>query len=438
MRFPCTRAHIIVTPFNRAGRHGNPLARLGHLTFIVCCAVPWRADPAMKIPPEHIQGAIAGAGLDGWLLCDFHGSNPIAGELVGVSGLVTRRWCCWVPRHGRLQMVCHTMERTPFSHLDTEYRYYLSWRELDAAMRSALGDARRIAMEYSPGNAIPNVAHVDAGTVEKIRSWGIEVVSSADLVAHFLARWTPEQIDGHRTAAAALLDIKNQTFVWIGECLRKGKSISEYDVAGFVRDQFAARGLMTDAGPICAVDGHAGSPHYEPAATGSTRLGPEQLVLLDLWAKWSTPDAVYADITWTGFTGSVVPRPMAEVFDIVRRARDSAVEYANVRLAAGAALHACEIDDACRRVIADAGYGDRFIHRTGHSIGTSVHGVGPNIDNLETQDQRLLENGMCFSVEPGIYLPEFGIRSEIDVLIENDRAVVTTLPLQTEIVPLLP
>jgi Xaa-Pro aminopeptidase len=336
-----------------------------------------------------------------------------------------------------MELVNHTMERAPFAHLDAERRYYLSWRELDDAVRAALGGARRIAMEYSPGNAIPYVAHVDAGTIEKIRSWGIEVVSSADLVAHFLARWTREQVDGHRRTAEALIAVKDQAFALIADRVRSGRTITEFEVVEFMNGQFRKRGLVADDGPICAVDANAGGPHYEPTAANSASIERGQLVLLDIWAKEIGEDSVYADITWTGFTGNNVPTKMVEVFEIVRRARDRAVEFANERLAGGAALHAYEIDDACREVIAKAGYGDRFIHRTGHSIGTAVHGVGPNIDNLETQDQRRLEDGMCFSIEPGIYLPEFGIRSEIDVLIENGRAVVTTLPLQTEIARLL-
>ena len=384
----------------------------------------------MKISISDIQSFLAKSNLDGWLLFDFHGSNQIARDIVGVKGMVTRRWLCWVPKTGTPQIIRHAIESQPFAHLGGDQRTYSSWRELDAAVRQALGGAKQVAMEYSPNNAIPYIACVDAGTIEKLRSWGIEVVSSADLVAHFLARWSAEQIAGHRRAAAALIAIKDRAYALIAERVHGGRALTEYEVVEFIRNEFQDRGLVTDEGPICAVDAHAGNPHYEPTAGSSAPLGRGQLVLLDIWAKWNTEDAVYADITWTAFTGDTVPKKITDVFEIVRQARDRAVEFANERLTAGATLYAYEIDDACREVITKSGYGDRFIHRTGHSIGAAVHGIGPNIDNMETQDQRRLEDGMCFSIEPGIYLPEFGIRSEIDVLIENGRAVVTTLPLQ--------
>ncbi len=387
----------------------------------------------MKIPIHDIQQMLAKSNLDGWLLYDFHGSNQIAHNIVGVKGMVTRRWAYWVPRTGPGQIIRHAIESSPFAHLGGNQRTYSSWKALDAAVRETLGSARRIAMEYSPNNAIPYIACVDAGTIEKLRGWGLEIVSSADLVAHFLARWTPEQTAGHHRAAAELIDIKDRAYAMIAARVRSGVELTEYEVTEFIKNEFGNRGMVTDDGPICAVDANAGNPHYEPSATHSAQIGRNQLVLLDIWARLDSADAVFADITWTAYTGNDIPEQVSEVFDIVRRARDRAVEFANEKLAAGAPLFGYEIDDACRNVIDKAGYGDYFIHRTGHSIGGTVHGIGPNIDNLETQDQRRLEDGMCFSVEPGIYLPEFGIRSEIDVLIENGRAVVTTLPLQTEV-----
>jgi len=257
-------------------------------------------------------------------------------------------------------------------------------------------------------------------------------------VGQFLARCTAEQIAGHRRAAAALMEIKDQAFGLIANAVRGQRSLTEFDVVKFIRAQFAARGLATDEGPICAVDAHAGSPHYEPQETGSAPIKTNQLVLLDLWAKERKQDSVYGDITWMAYTGPSVPDKMAKVFDIVSRARDRAVSFLNGQFTEGVTPKGCDTDDAVRGVITEAGYGDYFIHRTGHSIGTDVHGVGTCIDNLETNDQRRLLEGMIFSIEPGIYLKEFGVRSEIDVLVENNRAVVTTLPLQTAIIPLLP
>jgi Xaa-Pro dipeptidase len=390
----------------------------------------------MRIPVKEIQQFLAASNLDGWLLYDFHGSNQIARDIVGVKGMVTRRWLCWIPRQGEVQIIRHAIESGPFAHLEGNQRMYSSWKALDAGIKEMLGGSRRVAMEYSPNNAIPYVACVDAGTIEKIRGWGVDILSSADLVAHFLARWSPAQIDGHRRAASALIEIKDLAYALIAERIRGGVKVTEWDVVELIKREFQRRGLVTDDGPICAVDPNAGNPHYEPAAGKSALIGRGQLVLLDIWARWNTEDSVYADITWTGFTGREVPQKISRVFEIVRKARDRAVEFANERLSQKAPLNGYEVDDACREVIAKAGYGEYFTHRTGHSIGANVHGIGPNIDNLETQDQRRLEDGMCFSVEPGIYLAEFGIRSEIDVLIENGKAVVTTLPLQTELVTL--
>lgn len=392
----------------------------------------------MNIPLPDIQAALAAENLDGWLLYDFHGSNPIARELAVLEGFVSRRWFCWLPREGQMTVIHHTMERAPFDHLTGNHRHYLGWPELDEILRDTLGGAQRIAMEYSPDNAIPYVARVDAGTIDKIRGWGKEVVTSADLVGQFLARCTRNQIAGHRRAATALIQIKNEAFDLIASAVRDERLLTEYDVVEYVRSQFEARGMMTDDGPICAVDAHAGSPHYEPHEGRSAQIKANQLVLLDIWAKETTANSIYGDITWTAYTGSTVPAKMNEVFQIVRAARDRAATFLNGQFAGGIRPKGCDVDDAVRKVIVDAGYGEYFIHRTGHSIGTEVHGAGTCIDNLETNDQRRLLDGMIFSIEPGIYLPEFGIRSEIDVLIESSHAVVTTLPLQTEITPLLP
>ncbi|MBD3297774.1 MAG: M24 family metallopeptidase, partial [candidate division Zixibacteria bacterium] len=229
-------------------------------------------------------------------------------------------------------------------------------------------------------------------------------------------------------------EIKDNAFKLIAEAVRDGKSLNEFEVVTWIRNEFEKRGLKTDDGPICAVDANAGSPHYEPTAEKSAPIGPNQVVLLDIWAREKTENMVYADITWMGYTGTDIPEKVQQVFEIVKNARDSAIAFANKTLESGRDVLGFEIDEVARKVITDAGYGDYFIHRTGHSIGTEVHGVGPNIDNLETQDQRRLTDGMCFSVEPGIYLSDFGIRLEVDVLIQDGKAVVTTLPLQTELV----
>jgi Xaa-Pro aminopeptidase len=391
----------------------------------------------MRIPLAKIQAALVEEGLDGWLLFDFHGQNAIARDVAGVRGMVTRRWCLYIPKAGASHIIYHRIESQPFEGFEAVHHAYLGWRELDSALKAALGGARRIAMEYSPDNGIPYVALTDAGTIEKLRSWGLEIVTSADLIASFLAVWTPEQIAGHRRSAHALNEIKDLAFAMIRESVSQKRSLREHDVVEFVLSEFERRSMTTDEGPICAVDSNAGKPHYEPSKTSSAVIGANQLVLLDLWAKEKAADSVYADITWTGYTGTSVPDKIMQVFSVVTSARDRAVSFLHEQFSLNKPVRGGEVDDAVREVIRKAGYGEYFIHRTGHSIGTSVHGVGPNIDNLETQDHRRLREGVCFSVEPGVYLPEFGIRSEIDVLITNGRAEVTTQPIQTELVTLI-
>lgn len=385
-----------------------------------------------------IQQALRDEGLDGWLLYDAHGLNPIARQIAGIVGVVTRRWFVLIPAQGPVRVLYHRIESLSFEGMAAEKRVYRTWQELDAGIDWATQGCHRVAMEYSPDNAIPYVARVDAATVEKIRARRIEVVSSADLVARFLAAWTPSQFESHRRAVTAVLEIKDLAFDLVRRKVRERASLTEHEVAEFIRGEFARRGMVNDGeGPICAVDANAGNPHYEPTAGKSAKVGPNQLVLLDIWAKFDTPDAVYADITWTGYTGAQVPDEIAKVFGIVARGRDRAVEFANEKLARGETVHGYEVDRAVRTVIEQAGYGEQFIHRTGHSLGRAVHDVGPNIDDLETQDRRRLQENVAFTVEPGIYLPHFGIRSEINVVVQNRRAVVTTLPLQTEVLPLV-
>lgn len=388
----------------------------------------------MLVSTDKIQQALTDDSLDGWLLYDFHGSNAIAREIVGPRGIVTRRWYAWIPKSGKPVFIHHRMEGDQFAHLDGDKRNYLSWKEQDEVLKETVSGAKRIAMEYSPDNAIPYVAKVDAGLIEKLRGWDKKIISSADLIARFLACWTPEQIAGHHRAYKHVGEIKDNAFNLIAEAIRDRKPLNEFDVVSWIRNEFDKRGLKTDDGPICAVDANAGSPHYEPTAEKSAPIGPNQVVLLDIWAREKTENMVYADITWMGYTGTEIPEKVQQVFEIVKNARDSAIAFANKTLESGRDVLGFEIDDVARKVITEAGYGDYFIHRTGHSIGTEVHGVGPNIDNLETQDQRRLTDGMCFSVEPGIYLPDFGIRLEVDVLIQDGKAVVTTQPLQTELV----
>jgi Xaa-Pro aminopeptidase len=292
-------------------------------------------------------------------------------------------------------------------------------------------------MQYSPLNAVPYVSRVDAGTVELIRSYGVEVVSSGDLIQTFEARWTDRQLESHQFAATALRRIVDQTFGHVHQAIIQGRGLTEYGVQQFILARIHEAGMVASSAPIAAVNAHSADPHYGPSATGSAEVIRDALLLIDLWAKRAEPGSVYADITWTGYVGATVPEKHREIFDLVRQGRDAALTFVQREIATGHRPFGWEADDACRKVISDGGYGDQFLHRTGHSIGEEVHGNGANIDGLETQDTRRLMPRTCFSIEPGIYLPgEFGIRSELDVYLTEHEALVFGLPLQSEIVPL--
>ncbi|HIC89104.1 MAG TPA: aminopeptidase P family protein [Anaerolineae bacterium] len=387
----------------------------------------------------EVQTMLTEAGLDGWLLYDFRGINPIAARVAGLppEGIFSRRWAYWIPAQGEPAWLVHAIETAPFQGQDTRVLAYVSWQQLSARLRELIGNARRIAMEYSPHNAIPYVSRVDAGSMEMIRALGVEVVSSADLVQAVEACWTPEQLEGHRKSAAALMQIKDATFAWIADQLRAGRAITEYDAQQEMMRRFADFGLVSNHPPMVSVNANSGNPHYLPSPERHAPIRVGDFVLLDLWAKQSEPGAVYADITWVGFLGKEVPERYTEIFRIVARARDAALALVQERITAGQDVCGYEVDDAARGVIEEAGYGEYFIHRTGHSLGQEGHGNGVNMDNLETQDRRKLIPGIGFTIEPGIYLPEFGVRSEIDVYVGEGTVKVTTLPLQTDVLPLL-
>ncbi len=379
--------------------------------------------------------------LDGWLMYDFRGSNPIARSVTGINDPgITRRWFCYIPSAGTPIWLVHRIESSRFVDVLGEVRTYTDWDELHREMGTILARSHRVAMEYSPFAAIPYVSRVDAGTVESIRSLGVEVVSSADLVQQSEARWTADQLAGHQESARLILEIKDEAFAWLGERLSTGLSVTEYDVQSLIMERFDAMDLIPGHPPIVAVNAKASDPHYAPTADRyqSIRLG--DFVLIDLWAKGESPDAVYADTTWVAYAGRVVPKRYVDIFEIVRDARDLAVSFIRESFASDKTVYGYAVDDVVRNYITGKGYGEFFIHRTGHSLGTEIHGNGVNIDNLETKDERALVPGVCFSIEPGIYLPEFGVRSEIDVFIAHlapDGVIVTTLPAQDEVLTLL-
>lgn len=378
--------------------------------------------------------------LDGWLFYDFRGSDPLAYRVLQLdpSRHVTRRWYYWIPTSGEPVKVLHRIEPHALAELPGHNHLYVSWEQQQARLSSLLKGHRRIAMQYSPLNAVPYVSRVDAGTIDLIRSFGVEVVSSADLVQRFEAVWTDEQLESHRYATMALRRIVDDAFAHVGSSLVNDRALTEYDLQQFILSRIHEAGMTTSSAPIAAVDAHSADPHYGPGASGSSPIRRGSLVLIDLWAKRAEPGSVYGDITWTGYTGSRVPDKPRTVFGHVRRGRDAALSYVRERVASGQFPFGWEVDDVCRMVIREAGYGEYFLHRTGHSIGEEVHGNGANIDNLETQDGRRLMPRTCFSIEPGIYLPgEFGIRSELDVYVSEREALVYGQPLQTDIVPIL-
>jgi Xaa-Pro dipeptidase len=389
---------------------------------------------------EEIAHALSAAGLDGWLFYDFRMSDPLAYRILELpeNGLATRRWFCYVPASGKPTAIVSAVEANRLDALAAEKIVYRSHHEMIAAIGTVLKGARRIAMDYSPECAIPYVSRVDAGTVEMVRSMGVEIFSAADLIQRFEAALTREQLESHHRAARALRSIVDETFREIGRSILDGRLVSEVSVQELVMSRFASVGFNTYAPPIVAVNEHSADPHFAPTGQDDRAIRRGDFVLLDLWAKEAGPDSIYADFTWVAFAGDKIPDEHAQVFGTVMRARDAAVDLVQRRVEAGEPISGREADRAARAVIEAAGFGEQFVHRTGHSIGREVHGAGANLDSLETLDDRRLIDKTCFSVEPGIYLPgKFGVRSELDMTIENGRATVSGEPRQTGIVALL-
>lgn len=381
----------------------------------------------MPLDIGAIQASLRAAGLDGWLLYDFHGSNPIAQSLAGLlhaPKMTTRRWYYFIPASGAPQGLVHAIERHNLDALPGTMHPYAGHRSLEEGLDRLLAGAGRVAMEYSPGCAIPYVSRVDAGTIEAVRQRGVEVVSSGDLVQAFEAVWSGDQIATHEAASAALHRIKDRAF----EVLRQvaaGAATTEYALQQQMVGWFADEGLVADDPPVVAVMANAGNPHYLPTATAHAAIGRDQLVLLDLWGKLKRPGAVFADITWVGYTGAAVPERMAAAFAAIARARDTAVTTVQQALEVGRPVRGYEVDRAARAVLEQAGYADAILHRTGHSLGESVHGNGAHLDDYETRDERQLLPGSGFTVEPGLYFPDFGVRTEINVVIIGAEARVS-------------
>lgn len=387
---------------------------------------------------EAIQSALRQQKLDGWLFYDILHRDPIAYRVLGLDHvLAKRRWFYLIPAKGTPRKLVHRIEAGTLDSLPGDKMLYAAAEELEKNLKKLVGRANKVAMQYSPKNSIPYVSLVDAGTVELIRAQGCKVVTSADLVQQFEAAWTPAQLDSHRAAGRAIDAITQGAFTEAARRVSAGESFTEYDLQQWIVAQFRAHGVVSDSPPIVAVGPHSGNPHYEPLAQRSSPVRRGDLLLLDIWAKTSAPDSVYYDITWTGFLGAKPPEKYAKVFSIVRDARDAAVHFVQQNIAAGRVIEGWQVDHAAREVIRKAGFAKYFVHRTGHNIGQEVHGAGANMDSLETRDTRRIIPHTCFSVEPGIYLPEFGVRSEVNVYVSDGNAEVTGA-VQTELLKLLP
>jgi Xaa-Pro aminopeptidase len=391
----------------------------------------------MSADINGIQNDLRAAKLDGWLFYDFRGRDPIAqGILQLPAGMRTRRWYYFVPAKGTPRKLVHKIETESLAALPGDTLFYAGQEELRKNLKKLLGRGKKIAMQYSPKNEIPYVAMVDAGTVELVRSMGAKVVSSADLVQKYEACWSEAQLQSHLAAGAVIDRVVREAFLLAAKNVREKRNFTEYELKLWILKEFDAEGIVVDQGPDIAVGPHASDPHYGPTLESASPIREGDLLLLDVWGKTKAAGSVYYDITWVGYLGAKVPEKMAKVFGVVREARDKAVDLIRTSVAAGKPLQGWQVDNAARKVIEKAGYGKYFFHRTGHNIGQSVHGNGVNMDGLETHDVRHLIPETCNSIEPGIYLPEFGIRSEVNVYVGEKEARVTGA-VQKEILALL-
>ena len=382
----------------------------------------------MPLDVPAIQRALAADRLDGWLLYDFHGSNPIAQQLTGLAGgahMTTRRWYYLIPAAGEPRALVHAIEQHNLDHLPGTRLTYAGRRQLDEGLSALLGQVRRVAMEYSPECAIPYVSRVDAGTVESVRKRGVEIVSSGDLVQQFEATWSAAQLAQHHEASEALYRIKDRAFEEASKVLTAGRRQTEYDLQRRMVEWFREEGLVSDAPPVVALGANAGNPHYLPSVEQNTEIVADEVLLLDLWGKKAQPGSVYADITWVGATSRQVPAEPAAAFQAIVNARDAAVRLVQERAGAGEDLRGWQVDRAARQVLEESGYGKYVLHRTGHSLGENVHGNGTHLDDFETHDERRLVPRTGFTIEPGLYFEHFGVRTEINVYRGEREAVVT-------------
>lgn len=387
---------------------------------------------------EDIRRWLTQQRVDGWLVWDFRGNNPVLSQLLPGKRHLTRRVLLWVPARGEPRLVTSRIDSPQFRDSGLPMEEYFSDEELEARLRAMLHGAKRVAMEYVPRGILPVVSIVDAGTIERIRDHGVEVVSSADLVQLSAATWSDEAIAGHERASKLVTRIKDEAFARVAAALPSGTPTSECAVADFIRARFVEEGLESADGPIVAVNGHAGDPHFSPDPKRDTPIQRGDWLLIDLWARLPGERHVFSDITWVASCGGTVSAEQQRAFDAVRAARDAALHLAERSWRDGTTVQGWQLDDAARGVLVHAGYADALRHRTGHSLspGANVHGVGMNLDGVETRDTRSMLAGTGFTIEPGVYFPHFGVRLEINVFVDRVRGPVVTSRVQDEIVRL--
>ena len=384
---------------------------------------------------QQAQDFMAAEGISGWLLYEYRGLNPIFWDTLGPVSNVTRPCWLWIPAEGEPQLIVSFVDHGRFAHIEVETTTFVNRQQMTARLREALVDAVKVAMEYSPNAALPRVSRIDAGTKEFVTGLGVEIVSSADLLQYASQRWDEDQLKSHEIAAQKLSQIVNEAFDHIGASLASG--ITEYAVAEFIRGRFREEGLVVTDGPAVAVNEHASDPHFDPTDPDAPAIKEGDWVLIDLWARLPGDDSMFGDITWTAYVGDKVPAKHREVFDAVIDARDAALDELEKAHRDCRVLEGWELDKVAREHITRSGYAEFFNHRLGHSLGREVHSNAVNLDGWETRDTRKVITGIGLTIEPGIYLPEFGVRSEIDVFMSKDGPVVTT-EVQREIVLIRP
>jgi Xaa-Pro dipeptidase len=382
---------------------------------------------------QEIQKHLKECNLDGWLFYDFHARDALARTFLEVpqGKFISRRWFYLIPAQGEPVALVHRIESAALADLPGKKVLYAGWKELEAALKSICKAGTSVAMHYSPQAAIPSVSLVDGGTIDLIRACGVNVVSAADLIARFITTLSEAQIESYKEAGVKVHQVLAAAFDLIRS--RPVGTLSEYEVQQFILEGFSKAALLVEGDPIVAVNEHAADPHFQVEKRGSTSLRAGDRVLIDLWAKCEKPDAVFYDITWCAYLGKTPPPEYREIFKVVVTARDKARDFISQQLGAHSCVRGYEVDEVCRGVVTQAGYGDYFTHRTGHSIYTSVHGEGANIDNFETHDDREIIPHTLFSIEPGIYKSPLGVRSEINILITADHKAVSFGPEQQEL-----